>query len=88
MQVRSNIGPWLNIAEFMALAAVLSNSLLLYFSSPTLQRWLKETLEIDSDLYLLWIIVAIEHFILTSKFIMSEIINDVPGWVQKTLSRV
>lgn len=36
-----NIGPWLVIAQFMAIAAVISNSLLLYFSTESLKVWLK-----------------------------------------------
>lgn len=41
-QLSTNIGPWLTIAEFMALAAVLSNCLLLYFSTPMLRQWLEQ----------------------------------------------
>lgn len=33
----TNIGPWLAIAEFMAFAAVVSNCLLLYFSTNSLR---------------------------------------------------
>jgi hypothetical protein len=40
-QVANNIDPWLIIAEFMAIAAVLSNCLLLYFSTPTLRSWVE-----------------------------------------------
>ena len=36
----ANIGPWLAIAEFMAFAAVVSNCLLLYFSTNSLRKWL------------------------------------------------
>jgi hypothetical protein len=42
-QIATNIGPWLSIAEFMAVAAVISNCLLLYFSTPVLTGWLYET---------------------------------------------
>jgi hypothetical protein len=33
----TNIGPWLTIAEFMAIAAVISNCLLLFFSTDSLR---------------------------------------------------
>ena len=38
-QLASNINPWLTIAEFMAVAAVISNGLLLFFSTPSLHNW-------------------------------------------------
>eukprot|EP00347_Sterkiella_histriomuscorum_P016772 403351910 len=87
-QCRENIGPWLQLAEFMAIVAVISNCLLLYFSSPTLKSWLTETFEVESEIYLLWIIIALEHFIILVKVICSVTINDMPGWVQKSFTRV
>ena len=39
-QTATNIGPWLNITEFMATVAVVSNCLLLYFSSPALMTYI------------------------------------------------
>jgi anoctamin-10 len=66
-QVRANIGPWLFLAEFMALAAVVSNCLLLYFSSPILRKWLSDTFDIDEEANTLWIIVGIEHVIIMLK---------------------
>ena len=35
----TNIGPWLGIAEFMAIAAVISNCLLLFFSTDRLRTF-------------------------------------------------
>jgi Calcium-activated chloride channel len=40
-QLATNIHPWLSIAEFMAFAAVISNCLLLYFSTPVLKNWVE-----------------------------------------------
>ena len=40
-QMATNIGPWLSIAHFMAVVAVISNCLLLYFSTPKLREWLE-----------------------------------------------
>jgi hypothetical protein len=34
--------------------------------------------------YLLWIIVGVEHAIIIIKQICAEVIPDVPGWVQKS----
>jgi hypothetical protein len=38
-KIATNIGPWLTIAEFMAIAAVISNCLLLFFSTDRLRRF-------------------------------------------------
>ena len=38
--IATNIDPWLSIVEFMALAAVISNCLLIYFSTPTFSSWI------------------------------------------------
>ncbi|CDW83357.1 anoctamin-like protein [Stylonychia lemnae] len=88
MQVRQDIGPWLAIVEFMALLAVITNSLLLYFSSPTLKGWLSSTFELDTEIYLLWIIVGVEHIIIAMKYIVQVLINDVPAWVKKSADRI
>lgn len=72
----------------MAIVAVISNCLLLYFSSPTLKAWLSDTFELQSEIYLLWIIVCIEHFIITVKVLCSMTINDMPSWVRKSYARV
>lgn len=67
-EMATNIDPWLSIAEFMALAAVLSNSLLLYFSTPALHDWILGQLNDNyEDVYLLWILVAVEHAIIIIK---------------------
>lgn len=69
MQVRTNIGPWLLIAEFMAIFAVISNCLLLYFSSPTLREWLTDNFDVQTEVYLLWIVLIIEHVIIIMKVV-------------------
>ena len=88
MKVRSDIGPWLTIAEFMAIVAVISNSLLLYFASPTLKGWLSSQFEIETEIYLLWIIVGVEHVIITIKYIVQIVIADVPAWVKKSADKI
>lgn len=66
-KIRTNIGPWLTVVEFMAVAAVISNCLLLYLSTPRLKEWIEDTFNVRSQVILLWIIVAIEHVIITLK---------------------
>ncbi len=88
-QVATNIDPWLSIAEFMAITAVLTNCLLLYFSTPTLHEWVRMQLgEQYQEVYLLWILVGVEHAILIIKQFCAELINDVPDWVEKSQRRV
>lgn len=65
--VRANIGPWLFLAEFMAIAAVISNCMLLYFSSQSLSGWFNQQFHILSEVNMLWILVALEHFIILIK---------------------
>jgi hypothetical protein len=72
----------------MAIIAVISNSLLLYFSSPTLKGWLSSNFEIETEIYLLWIIVAVEHVIITVKYIVQVMIDDVPAWVKKSADKI
>lgn len=63
----TNIGPWLKLVEFMAIFAVITNCLLLYFSSPTLKIWLEETFGVTTEVVMLWILVFLEHIILFVK---------------------
>ncbi len=87
-KTRANIGPWLTLAEFLAIAAVISNCLFLYFSSPTLRAWLSDVFDITIEAYSLWIIVGIEHFIIIMKVWSANAIADIPVWVKKSLDRV
>ena len=81
VKTASNIGPWLSIAEFMALATVISNCVLLYFSTSSLKNFMEERFNFHSEVYLLWIIVAIEHAILIVKTLCAALIKDIPEWV-------
>jgi len=90
----TNIGPWLAIAEFMAFAAVVSNCLLLYFSTNSLREWLKTTkiglgpTSGQNDIYLLFIIIGVEHCIVLIKQLVAELVPDVPPWVEKAQHRI
>lgn len=88
-QLATNIHPWLSIAEFMAFAAVISNCLLLYFSTPVLRKWIEAQLDdAYQEVYILWILVGVEHAIVIIKTLCSALIKDVPGWVEKSQRRV
>ena len=88
-ETATNIGPWMNITEFMATVAVISNCLLLYFSSPRLRSFIAENIGPNyEDTYMLWIILGVEHVILAIKYFFQAIMADMPGWVDKSLKRI
>ena len=88
-QLATNIHPWLAIAEFMAIAAVISNCLLLYFSTPVLTKWvLTQSDGRYDDTTILWILVGVEHGIVIIKQLFAALILDVTGWVEKSQQRV
>ena len=73
----------------MAFAAVISNCILLYFSTPVLRKWIEERLDdAYEEVYILWILVGVEHAIVVIKILCSALIEDVPGWVEKSQRRV
>ena len=78
----------------MAFAAVVSNCLLLYFSTNSLREWLKTT-QIglgpttgQNDIYLLFLIIGVEHCIVLIKQLVAELVPDVPPWVEKAQHRI
>jgi anoctamin-10 len=76
-----NIGPWMNIWQFLIILAVVSNSLILLISSD-----LKNQFEQATDFF--WVIFAYENSILALKMLLSWLIADVPNWVRKELVRL
>lgn len=81
----TSIGPWLSIAEFMGVASVICNCLLLYFSTPVFTAWLKYRFnDLVDDKVIIWILVAIEHAIILLKSFGQVVIPDVPNWVIKS----
>ena len=71
----------MDILSFMAIATVVTNCILLYYSSETLRVGYKEFLGIDSDIVYFQIIVLLEHCIIVIKLFMISIIPDIPQWV-------
>jgi len=88
------IGAWYVILEILGIISVLTNSLLIGFSldsvadafggvpvNPSARR-------ISQVPYFTFIvIVVIEHFLLLSKFGLSVMIPDMPGWINKELAK-
>ena len=79
----TNIGPWLGVWEFLTIASVVTNSLLLYIAHEDTKALLGESDERD-----LWIILAIEHLIIGLKFFTKVLILDHPVWVKKSYAKM
>jgi len=90
----SGIGAWYNILEFLGIASVITNCLLIGFSIdsvadtfggvpyiPTAQRISQV------PYHTLVVIVVIEHFLLFTKYMLAEVIPDMPGWIVKELAK-
>lgn len=87
---RVGLGPWVEILEIMAFTTVVTNALLLYFSTETVYEYLKsqnpEQFE-QKSIYLQIVILA-EHLILVVKVLARALIKDEPDWVKKNLKRI
>ena len=83
-ETKQNIGPWLSIANFMAIMTVISNTFLLYFSSNRFRSLFQSDFGVNSDFMLLAIIIGIEHGIIIFKFLLEAVIKDRPTWVDKS----
>ena len=88
MQTRSNIGPWMKIAEFLSLAAVITNCLFVYVAlQGSIKSFLSSRFNVNDDATMIWILVGIEHFIIALKLACIALIQDYPSWVGKTFQR-
>lgn len=87
-EVRSNIGPWIKIAEFMAIITVITNCLLLYYASPRFKTFFKTNFSMRDDINILWVILIIEHVLIVLKFFLQAVILDKPGWVDKAQRKI
>ena len=79
-EVVGNIGTWQRILEFMGFTAVVSNCLLIYFTSRQIEGL------VDDGHYKLWAIIIVEHIILLLKYFSEAIIEDRPSWVTKEMA--
>jgi hypothetical protein len=77
-----DIGGWYSILQFLGVAAVITNSLILLFSFPTLYSvWNGNYLNV------LWTVVILEHVILLAKYAVSATVPDVPTDIQTSLAK-
>eukprot|EP00003_Mantamonas_plastica_P007860 TRINITY_DN1669_c0_g1_i2.p1 TRINITY_DN1669_c0_g1~~TRINITY_DN1669_c0_g1_i2.p1 ORF type:complete len:879 (-),score=317.84 TRINITY_DN1669_c0_g1_i2:30-2609(-) len=74
-----DIGSWYGILEVVSIAAVLSNSLIISFTSTILAN--------VETMWKYWIVAILEHGILIIKYFLAEIIPDVPEEVLLQMER-
>jgi len=82
----ADIGSWYYILEILSIISVGTNCALLGFSIDNISAALQN----DTSDYKFWtlvIVVILEHILLGAKIALSAGIPDVPGWVQKELSK-
>jgi len=77
-----SIGTWFAILELLGVLAVVTNCLLIGFSFAPINKLLSE-----DYFHVFAVIVAMEHIILFTKYIIAVLIPDVPGWIKKEQSR-
>jgi len=74
----ADIGPWFSVFNFLCIVAVLTNSLIIGFTSVQLDVWLN-----DPSTGTKWLVIIItEHCVLGILWLIAEFIPDVPGWVR------
>lgn len=78
----NSIGAWQAAFEALGVIAVITNCALIGMAAKS-SHWLPDMTPVNAVL----LFVAIEHFLLGVKFIVSHVIPDVPQWVQDEMAR-
>jgi len=90
-QGAQDIGTWYKILNILGFVAVLTNCLLISITSQSLQNRyfldINSTPEIAALLATIIAAIILEHVIILTKFVVSEIIPDEPEWVRIALAR-
>jgi len=88
------IGAWYSILEFLGVASVMTNCLLIGFSLNSVADAFGGVPETpmakrisQAPFYTFTVIVIIEHVLFFAKFFVSFIIPDMPGWIAKDLAK-
>jgi len=81
----SSIGAWQQILEFISFCGVISNGLLIYFTSDKILQ--NFGVQPGDDTTRLWVVVISEHILFFLKFALSFLIPDSPEWVIRKLAR-
>jgi len=77
-QGAASIGPWFGVFNFLCIAAVVTNSLIIGFTSNQLTLWLDYPT--DSEKWL--VVLGIEHGVLALLYILAAVIPNIPEWIR------
>ncbi|KAG8471076.1 hypothetical protein KFE25_009497 [Diacronema lutheri] len=80
----TGIGSWLNVLEFLTVFSVVTNMLILFFSSSVTRDALGNTFSLTN---VLLIVVFVEHLLFALKLGIAIGIDDVPRWVERARTR-
>eukprot|EP00457_Paulinella_chromatophora_P001268 gb/GEZN01001270.1/.p1 GENE.gb/GEZN01001270.1/~~gb/GEZN01001270.1/.p1 ORF type:complete len:993 (+),score=101.68 gb/GEZN01001270.1/:25-3003(+) len=72
-----DIGPWFDVFSFLSMTAVVTNSLILGFTSDQLNEYFG-----DSSFHKWLVVLSIEHIVLCLQFFIANIVQDTPTWVR------
>ena len=75
-----DIGPWMRVMEIFMIISIINNTLIMIIS---LKSFANE-MQINSSTYF-WMILGIEHFILSIMFILINWVKSQPKWVRNVL---
>jgi len=84
-----DIGSWQKILEIQSLIAVITNVCIVGFTSATLKiTYFRDyTDQWQMKVYVLWTVVIMEHAILLFKWLLAELIDDIPEKIVKAMAR-
>mmetsp|Transcript_24062 Transcript_24062/g.80868 ORF Transcript_24062/g.80868 Transcript_24062/m.80868 type:complete len:748 (-) Transcript_24062:672-2915(-) len=80
-----DIGTWQAIIEFIGNAAVVTNALVLYFTSPVSTEYLRARFGSEANAF--FFLIVCEHVIFAVKLTVAYLTPDVPFWVEAAKTR-
>ncbi|KXJ04585.1 hypothetical protein AC249_AIPGENE17195, partial [Exaiptasia diaphana] len=92
----SSIGVWYNVLYLMMILSMLTNSLIVGFSSEQLASWcpwMYETIDGDQFIkpgygrYVVAIVFSCEHFLILCAVLAKVLVSDRPKWVRVAIER-
>jgi len=82
-----DIGSWYKILEALGVISVVTNCLLLGFSFKAISDLFNTASPFNRKFQIFAFAVVLEHIVLLLKYVIAELIPDVPGWVRQETAR-
>jgi len=82
-----DIGSWYKILEALGVISVVTNCLLLGFSFKAISDLFNTASPFNRKFQIFAFAVILEHVVLLLKYVIAELIPDVPGWVRQETAR-